>query len=382
MLSDKNKPNFSPNYVNSTEMDPVRVNDSDLEDLGDASEFLPSNLTPGLENDVLQSTPSQAELALVIIPVSLSIVNITLNALNVMVARSNRLAMPISNRIAIVSMSVADLLVGVLVIMKAIFYTIWGQSICRVGNRIAATCARASMVSLIFVIVDRYFAIVYPFRHQRYATKKNSIVVIIIFAWLLPAIGTIAEYAAGNFYYDPYRKICAIEISTTAVIISLTMEYLAPLVLMIGVYFRLLIVVRQLTRKMARIYPCIPPRQSATVPSTISGAAQSANAGAALSAQDSSTVTHRRRGAPHNDYREILKVTLTFFAICLAYGLTRIPSHVVQLTTVVRRNPPAVWLISVTRIIYVTGTWWNFIILSLFNRNFRIVLKQLFQRSN
>ena len=341
-----------------------------------ASEFSPSNSTQGRVDDTLANSFSTTPVLLITTAI-LTVVNVAFNTLNVLVACNERFSFPISNRVAIVSMSVADILVGLSVIFNATFYR-WRRAFCRSFLVLAATSARASMLSLIFVIIDRYLVIVYPYRHQRYATKRNSISVMLI-AWLLTLTVNIVENVTGHLHYDPRRGICVMAVSATSMIISFTLELVTPISMMIIVYFRLLQVVRGLSRNMARIYPASSFPKTDIVVSTVSVVVADRAGASQVPANDARTTRRDRRCAPHHDYRQMAKVTLTFFAITLAFILTRTPVHIVRMVAAFRGSTPEVSLI-VSRLMFVSGSWWNIIIFSLFNREFRATLIKLFKK--
>ena len=134
--------------------------------------------------------PQPAEMAkwAAVVTLVVGVVGITGDVLNVLVACDKQFEFPISNRVAIVSMSMADLFLDTLNFLVAIFYRRLVY-ICGVVVVWYLICAQVSVISLVLIIVDRYFAIAMPFRHLRYATKTVSIVVLVT-VWCLIAIIT------------------------------------------------------------------------------------------------------------------------------------------------------------------------------------------------
>ena len=314
---------------------------------------------------------------LIALKVVFSVTSVVLNFLNVLVTCNKKFDFPISNRVAIVSMSMADLIIGLSVIWQVISAR-WGNLFCRAFLIITVTCARVSVVSLVIIIVDRYFCIAFPFRHQRYATRNISIAVAIA-TWLFTLIADVIESATGSYYYDQRHGVCQVAYSVTFFLVSSTLIYFIPLTIMAIVYTRLLLIVRRLARNMARIYPMydIPTSPTNPAPSQ-EPTTSSCEVIRSVDTADLPNAPARAEG-PDKDHKNTLKTIMTFFAVTVAFTLTNVPNRVVRLM-VIMHGPRAVPQVAIIlcRAIIITGSWWNFVIFSLLNSNFRGTIKTLF----
>lgn len=116
---------------------------------------------------------------------------------------SRQLSSTISNQF-IFSLAVSDLLVGLSVPYHMCFYLIesFGKSkrTCIIRFVLITFACASSIYNLFFISTDRYIAIVYPLRYNRYITRKVSIVLTSI-GWLLSlSIATVPIY--WNLWYD------------------------------------------------------------------------------------------------------------------------------------------------------------------------------------
>ncbi|XP_072173903.1 D(1A) dopamine receptor-like [Diadema setosum] len=351
-------------------MEQSNPNASSASSVIEASDY-PSNITEiPYQTSVLvpmMSTPISP--STIIVQVLFGIVILVGNILNIVVACHPRFIFPISSRVAMVSMSASDCLLGATTAVSAILINV-RQHICRFFLVISVTCVRVSVISLIFVIVDRYLAVVFPFRHQRLATKKVCIG-LMLSAWVLTTLADIIENAMGNYFFDPRQRHCDVRISAIRASVSATLIYFFPLTAMIAVYTHLLFIVRKMARNMARIYPL---HQLATDHATESTSVTRNNLPSTINLAVVSA-------APRPQYRgyEHFKIILTFFAVTIAFTLTNIPNRIIRLVLLVR-GPGTVpsLAIYICRLILISGSWWNFVIFSLMNASFRSILKKIF----
>ena len=292
-------------------MDSVDFNQSVEEAVTGMAGFNSTNITFGFEreNDYIPRTPTLLKVLaspLISMQFVLSIISIVVNILNVLVTCNKRFEFPISSRVAIVSMSMADLIIGIAVAINILCIR-WRKYYCHFYLLVTVTCFRVSIVSLVIVLVDRYIAIVFPFRHQRHATKKVSIALVLL-SWLSVATANVIEFlVTGSYYYDQRRGICQVAVSAVRSIISISIECFFSLTAMIVIYARLLTIVRRLIKTMAQIYPL----NSISAPSTSEGSEH--------------TPPDQRSDANH---RTMMKTIVTFLAVTLAFTFTNAPTPI------------------------------------------------------
>ena len=350
-------------------------NQSVVEDSTGMTEF---NLTHGFAPD-----PAYRPSNLMLVQIVFCFISVVVNFLNVLVTCNKSFDFPISNRVAIVSMSMADLVLGTTAIINVILLR-FRVYICQLSLIIYVTCVRVSVVSLVLVIVDRYFAIAFPFRHQRYATKRVSIAVALTAWFLVAVVNVIENEVTGSYRYNPRIGSCDIALSAVRSITATTIGYVVTLTTMIIIYSRLLAIVRALARDMIRIYPMNNIPTSSTAPATAAKdpTKTKSERGAASSTHvvDDASAAHNRPERSDRDHHVTLKTIITFFSVTVAFTLSNVPLRIVRLVVLIRGYRAVFKGLAIfCRLLWMTGSLWNFIIFSLVNQNFRKILLKLFR---
>lgn len=326
------------------------------------------------------ATQVQQSTVIMTVAISLicSILSIVLNILNIMVACSNQLNFPISNSVAIVSMSLADIIIGASTIMRFALSS-WARLICRIHLILSVTGVRVSIVSLILIIVDRYVAIVHPFAHRRYATKRFCIVLVIVM-WALTTFANVLENATGTYFYEPNRQLCDVQVSIIRVVVSTTLLYFIPLTTMLVIYTHLLIVVGRMIREIARVQPIrdysISIQDQGVYPCSDVSLPSDPGPRPRIEIQERPNAHALRQ----NDHTGQYKLILTFFAVTAAFTVTTIPNRIIRLVALYK-GPQAVssGATLFCRMLVISGSWLNFVIFSVMNHNFRRTLKHIFR---
>ncbi|XP_071497546.1 dopamine receptor 1-like [Diadema antillarum] len=339
-------------------MDGVDVNPT-LSHLADSIDY-PLNISNGFDETAYAKFPYP--ISALLTQVTVCVVSLVLNTLNITVACHRHFDFPVSSRVNIVSMAVSDCLLSASLPVNIILFHIpgisplWPKLFCRFFLVLTVTCVRMSVISLVLIIVDRYFAIASPFRHQRYATKKVCIWTT-LGAWFFMTVVHIIENATGDYFFDPLLVTCEVLVSPSRMIVSMSLFYFIPLTTMIVVYARLLIIVRKMIRDMVAVHP---QRQ-------------------APMDQPGERDEQARERPPRNHGNKHFKIIITFFAVTVVFTLTNVPNHITRIVTLLH-GPGAVptTVIFICRTILITCSWWNFVIFSLMNTSFRRVLKKMF----
>ncbi|XP_052028598.1 histamine H1 receptor [Apodemus sylvaticus] len=137
-------------------------------------------------------------LPLVVVLSSISLVTVGLNLLVLYAVRSERKLHTVGN-LYIVSLSVADLIVGAVVMPMNILYLImtkWslGRPLCLFWLSMDYVASTASIFSVFILCIDRYRSIQQPLRYLRYRTKTRASATILgawflSFLWVIPILG-------------------------------------------------------------------------------------------------------------------------------------------------------------------------------------------------
>ncbi|XP_051011060.1 histamine H1 receptor [Acomys russatus] len=137
-------------------------------------------------------------LPLVVFLSSISLITVGLNLLVLYAVRSERKLHTVGN-LYIVSLSVADLIVGAVVMPVNILYLImakWslGRPLCLFWLSMDYVASTASIFSVFILCIDRYRSVQQPLRYLRYRTKTRASVTILgawflSFLWIIPILG-------------------------------------------------------------------------------------------------------------------------------------------------------------------------------------------------
>lgn len=134
---------------------------------------------------------------LVVVLSAISLVTVVLNLLVLYAVRTERKLHTVGN-LYIISLSVADLIVGAVVMPMNILYLFmsrWalGQSLCRFWLSMDYVASTASIFSVFILCIDRYRSVQQPLRYLRYRTKTRALVTILgawflSFLWVIPIL--------------------------------------------------------------------------------------------------------------------------------------------------------------------------------------------------
>ncbi|XP_070782145.1 trace amine-associated receptor 1-like [Enoplosus armatus] len=167
----------------------------------------------------------------------------------------------------ILSLAVADLLVGVLVFPSSMAFSLssclyYKDVFCKVRESFDVTLSTASILNLCCISIDRYYAVCQPLT---YTTKINGrvVMIMILVSWSASAVVAIGLVIAG-LNQDTCREKCLIDVvlaNTLGIIIS----FYLPVIIMLIIYLKIFLVAQRQARSI----------QNTTCQSTKSGAAVS-----------------------------------------------------------------------------------------------------------
>ncbi|XP_078029689.1 trace amine-associated receptor 1-like [Epinephelus lanceolatus] len=215
---------------------------------------------------VFTSNPSIICVLLYIVLGSLSFITICGNLLVIIsIIYFKQLHVP--TNYLILSLAVADLLVGVVVFPFSMAFTVtscWYHEglFCKVRGSFDVTLSTASILNLCCISIDRYYAVCQPLA---YKTKINDKVIgiMILVSWGVAALIGIGIMVAG-FNQGKCEESCLIDalISTT---LACIFSFYIPVIIMLCIYLKIFLVAQRQANTI----------QSTTCQSTRSGTAVS-----------------------------------------------------------------------------------------------------------
>ncbi|KAM7395019.1 hypothetical protein PAMA_006660 [Pampus argenteus] len=233
----------------------------------DKGTYVVNGMHPCYESDnttyIFSSNPSIICVLLYIFLGSLSVVTICGNLLVIIsVIYFKQLHIP--TNYLIVSLAVADLLVGVLVFPFSMAFTVtscWYYEglICKVRGSFDVTLSTASILNLCCISIDRYYAVCQPLSYK--SKINNRVIGIIIFvSWAVSALIGIGIIIAG-FNQGKCEESCLTD-ALISVILGGIFSFYIPVIIMLCIYLKIFLVAQRQARSI----------QSTTCQNTKSGA--------------------------------------------------------------------------------------------------------------
>ncbi len=260
-----------------------------------------------------------------------------------------------STKIFITSLAVADL--GVTVVAATSFIAeVYGKWpfpgwICKISFLGFYVFTAVSVIMIIIMTVDRLVAVVKPLRHSLILTERRSNVAAVL-VWFCCILSASFTTFFNKVEYSECSAICMTKgRSVTQTISSVLLFFIIPLICILLMNIRLLLVARRHALHFRRV------RVAATLPNT----------------------ADQPKHPPPRNVRG--KAVGVISLVTLAFALSWSAYQVLLIHSAFSNGVPfpesvefiAVWL-------GLTNSWWNVIIYSIMNRNFRNHLKSVLLR--
>ncbi|KAF5284438.1 hypothetical protein FQR65_LT13544 [Abscondita terminalis] len=197
------------------------------------------------------------ELALVALLSVVIVITVIGNTLVILAVLTTRRLRTVTNCF-VISLAIADWLVGVFVMPPAIANHLMGTwelgwVLCDIWVSLDILLCTASILSLCAISVDRYLAVTQPLSYSRKRRSKRLASLMILIVWFSSALITCPPMFG---WYEPGRhedKNCRYNRNTGYVIFSAMGSFFIPMVVMVYVYARISCVVAQRHDQLAHI---------------------------------------------------------------------------------------------------------------------------------
>ncbi|XP_068199141.1 trace amine-associated receptor 1-like [Antennarius striatus] len=242
----------------------------------------------------------------------------------------------------ILSLAVADLLVGVLVFPFSMAFTVTSclyheDLICKIRDSFDVSLCTSSILNLCCISIDRYYAVCQPLTYRTKINVQVTMIMILI-TWGIAVLIGIAIIFAG-FSQGTCEEMCSVDV-VVANTIGPVLSFYLPAIIMVCIYLKIFLV----AQKQVNII------QNTTCQSTRSG----------------TTVSKMERKAT-----KTLAIVMGVFLLCLS------PYFFCVVFQPLFHNPPPVPLIEALNWLTLSNSMLNPLIYGLFYKWFRLAFKMI-----
>nr|QVK45755.1 G protein-coupled receptor [Proales similis] len=167
-----------------------------------------------------------------------------------------------STNYILLSLAITDITVSILVMLPATVQDVlqvwvFSDIFCKFYNAFDITCCTASILHLLLVAIDRYIAIFNPLKYEN-LTGRYVILVQIVFVWTLSlSLSFIPIFLGWNLNeqgpLDLSSKLCLLEANLPYAIISSSLSFYIPFIIMAIVYYKIYVVARRQADAIAQL---------------------------------------------------------------------------------------------------------------------------------
>ncbi|XP_009579117.1 PREDICTED: histamine H1 receptor [Fulmarus glacialis] len=185
---------------------------------------------------------------------SISLITIVMNILVLCAVKTEKKLQTVGN-LYIVSLSIADLIVGTAVMPLNIVYhlsPVWtlGLPACLFWLSMDYVASTASIFSLFILCIDRYRSVQQPLKYLRYRTKMRALLMILgvwllSFMWVIPILGW--HVFTNNGKRKGKENKCETEFSEVAwfKVLTAIVNFYLPSIMMLWFYYKIFRAVRK-----------------------------------------------------------------------------------------------------------------------------------------
>ncbi|NXW07758.1 HRH1 protein, partial [Fregetta grallaria] len=185
---------------------------------------------------------------------SISLITIVMNILVLCAVKTEKKLQTVGN-LYIVSLSIADLIVGAAVMPLNIVYhliPVWtlGSPACLFWLSMDYVASTASIFSLFILCIDRYRSVQQPLKYLKYRTKTRASLMILgvwllSFMWVIPILGW--HVFANNEERKGKENKCETEFSEVAwfKVLTAIVNFYLPSIMMLWFYYKIFRAVRK-----------------------------------------------------------------------------------------------------------------------------------------
>ncbi|XP_028253740.1 trace amine-associated receptor 1-like [Parambassis ranga] len=205
----------------------------------------------------MMSSPSTICLLLHIFLGSLSAVTIVGNLLVIIsIIYFKQLHTP--TNYLILSLAVADLMVGILVFPLSIKFTVsaclyYQNIICKVRQSFDVTLSTASILNLCSISVDRYYAVCQPLTY-RTRINVNIAVIMILVSWSISVVVAVG-FVIAELNFEKCEGQCFFDVLLANILGPISSFYL-PVIIMLCIYLKIFLVAQRQARSIHNTTKC------------------------------------------------------------------------------------------------------------------------------
>ena len=191
-----------------------------------------------------------------------ALLSLCANILCLMVLPHTTRNIPENNRLLMMSLSAADLGMGLITTLSIapaiIGHWPYGETMCTLTSSVNNGFSGISILTLVLISLDRYFAVTKPLRYPVIITRKKMIIVA-AGVWIIELGFTILifPFTGAPVIYDSTVAKCTPlwrpGKDTPMLLVTLTITIILPFIIMIFIYVRLFLITRDQVKKIRNI---------------------------------------------------------------------------------------------------------------------------------
>ncbi|ELT89978.1 hypothetical protein CAPTEDRAFT_64215, partial [Capitella teleta] len=199
-----------------------------------------------------------------------------------------------AHNLFVVSLAVTDFSIGIFAMPFMAMYTIYGywpisRSFCVLWALVEATCSTVSIATMCLIAYDRCLALTNPLEYGQ-PSRKRTVVIQICVTWVVALLAQSVVGIIETSSVEPPIKECFVVPSNKHILISITLTFEIPIVLLVLLYARCLYYLRK------RLFSVDPKGEKSQAPALRPSHVSSATSGSTgTSVLSVAPLTNRRQ---------------------------------------------------------------------------------------